>query len=124
MKDKALKTALTLQTANILVNDGLVKLDGKTSSAVKLLNKMTSQGDKVLVVLPKTLTAPIRSLRNLSAVLTTTAPRLNVLQVVSADKIIITKEALKGVEQRLTKPKEVKTPIVPKKKKVAKTEKK
>jgi ribosomal protein L4 len=53
--------------------------------------------------LHKTNKAVVRALANLSNVSVTTAERLNVLQVVKADKILIDFNALKTLEDRFNK---------------------
>jgi large subunit ribosomal protein L4 len=99
----ALKHALTLQKKNLFVSKDVVSLKGKTKEAKKLVLKVGQDTDKVLIVLNKTGESVIRSLANLPNVLVTTAERLNVLQVVSADKILIDLTALKTLEDRFIK---------------------
>jgi large subunit ribosomal protein L4 len=99
----ALKHALTLQKKNLFVSKDIVGLKGKTKEAQKLIVKVGQDMDKVLVVLNKVNEAVIRALANLPNVLVTTAERLNVLQVVSADKILIDLTALKTLEDRFVK---------------------
>ncbi len=99
----ALKHALTLQKKNLFVSKDIVSLKGKTKEAKKLIVKVSQDKDKILVVLNKMNEAVVRALANLPNVLVTTAERLNVLQVVSADKIIIDLTALKTLEDRFVK---------------------
>lgn len=99
----ALKHALTLQKKNLFVSKDIVSLKGKTKEAKKLIIKVGQDEDKILVVLNKMNEAVVRALANLPNVLVTTAERLNVLQVASADKIIIDLTALKTLEDRFVK---------------------
>jgi large subunit ribosomal protein L4 len=99
----ALKHALTLQKKNLFVSKDIVSLKGKTKEAKKLIIKVGQDEDKILVILNKINEAVVRALANLPNVLATTAERLNVLQVVSADKIIIDLTALKTLEDRFVK---------------------
>jgi large subunit ribosomal protein L4 len=99
----ALKHALTLQKKNLFVSKDIVSLKGKTKEAKELMVKVGQDTDKILVILNRTNTAVIRALANLPNVLVTTAERLNVLQVVSADKILIDLTALKTLEDRFIK---------------------
>lgn len=112
MKRQALITALSAQVENFVVSDALTKLSGKTKSAYALLSKVSSDKDKVLVVLPESLSLVTRSLKNLPNVLFVTAKNLNLLEVVRADKIVTTSEAVKLLEKRLiTKEKTVKPKV-------------
>jgi large subunit ribosomal protein L4 len=99
----ALKHAFTLQKKNLFVSKDIVSLKGKTKEAKKLILKVGQDTEKILVVINKMNEAVIRALVNLPNVLVTTAERLNVLQVVSVDKIIIDLTALKTLEDRFVK---------------------
>ncbi|NMA29873.1 MAG: 50S ribosomal protein L4 [Candidatus Pacebacteria bacterium] len=99
----ALQHALTLQKKNLFVSKDVATLKGKTKEAKKLINKFSQETEKILIVLHKTNKAVVRALANLSNVSVTTAERLNVLQVVKADKILIDFNALKTLEDRFNK---------------------
>lgn len=99
----ALRHALTLQKKNLFVSKDIVTLKGKTKDAQKLIDKFGQKTDKILVILNKMSETVIRALANLSHVSVTTADRLNVLQVVAADKILIDLSALKTLEDRFSK---------------------
>lgn len=98
----ALKNALSLQKKNLFLSRDLASLKGKTKEAAALLAQATTETDKVLVVLAKNSDLTFRSLNNLANVLLVTADRLNVLQIATADKIIIDYAALKTLEDRLS----------------------
>jgi large subunit ribosomal protein L4 len=103
MKKRALTSVLTAQVKNIIVCDDLEQLDGKTVSADKLFNKMLPDAKHILVVLPKASNLVMRSLRNLDAVYVTTADLLTTYEVAYADAIVMTKESVKMLEDRLVK---------------------
>jgi len=103
MRANALSSALTAQVKNIVICDDLEQLDGKTSSANKLLMKMLPNAKHVLLVLPKASQMVLRSLRNLPYVYITSAQMLNTYEVAYADAIVMTKDAVKILEDRLVK---------------------
>lgn len=102
MKKKALQGALTVQVEKILVSDAFNNLNGKTKEAALILRKLAvAQKDKVLVLLPENTLEINRSLRNVEQVLVRNVRLLNTLDVLTADKILMTSEALKKLEERL-----------------------
>jgi len=103
MKKSALISALSAQVENITVTDDLNQLDGKTSSAQKMLLKMLPESAHILVVVESVEPMLARSLRNLANVLVITSARLTTYDIVSADGIVMTKNAVKAIEDRLTK---------------------
>ena len=103
MKKRALASALSTQVEHIVVSDDIMQLDGKTASAHKMLGKMLPGAHHVLVVLPKSMPMVLRSLRNLPYVYVTGASRLTTFEVANADAIILTKESVKMLEDRLAK---------------------
>lgn len=115
MKKRALTSVLSAQVKNIVVCDDLEQLDGKSVSAHKLLQKMLPKAKHILVVLPKVSDMVIRSLRNLPYVYVTTADLLTTYEVAFADAVVMTKESVKMLEDRLVKvekmPKEKVAPV-------------
>ncbi len=67
------------------------------------MNKFSQDTDNVLLIISKMTPAMNRALANLENVSITTADRLNVLQAVQADKILIDLNALKILEDRFNK---------------------
>jgi large subunit ribosomal protein L4 len=102
-KTQSLVAALSAQKDNIVACDGFNELSGKTKQAVELLSKMADQKEKVLIILTKPKPEVIKSLRNLQKVLVTQVERLNIYEVALADKIIITSDAVKQLEEKLAK---------------------
>lgn len=123
LKKKAMISALSSQVANIVVSDDVMSLSGKTKDAAVLINKVAPKAGKVLIVINKAEEAVLRGLRNLETVLVVSAARINTLEVMLADKIVLTPEALKALEARLVGEVEVKAVKAEKAVKVEKVEK-
>lgn len=100
-RQNALKSALSAQKDQILVCDDLTQLDGKTSSAQKMLVKLLPEASRILVILDKPSQMVLRSLRNMPSVLMTSSALLTTFEVASADAIVFTKESVKALEARL-----------------------
>lgn len=105
MKISALRTALSVQAqdGNLMVVEGLEKVEGKTKEVATMLKVMEMTDLKTLIVLDKTLENLVRAARNIETVLCTRADRLNTFEVMNANKVIMTPEALKLLEERLGK---------------------
>jgi len=101
MKIQALRVALKLQVNNLVVTDNLNSLKGKTGEAAVLLQKMLGKVSKTLIVLGDNSELIKRSVRNINQVLTISAREINALHVVTAQTIILTREALEILEKRL-----------------------
>jgi large subunit ribosomal protein L4 len=102
-KSQALISALSAQKENIVVCDGFNELTGKTKQAVELLSKIRDKNEKILIVLTESKPEIIRGLRNIQRVVITRAQRINIYEVSLADKIIITTDAIKELEEKLAK---------------------
>lgn len=111
MRRAALASALSAQAEKIVVSDDINQLDGKTTSAQKMLKKMLPDANHILVVLPQATPLVVRSLRNLETVFITSADRLNTYEVAYADSIVLTKETVKILEARLGGTKAVKKEV-------------
>jgi large subunit ribosomal protein L4 len=122
MKRQALISVLSSQAKAMIVSDDLQQLDGKTSSAEKMILKMLPDAERVLVVLADYPEMVMRSLRNLPFVFVTRATTLTTYHIAAADGIIFTKAAIAQLEERLTPSveKTVKAPKVAKAEKVEK----
>ncbi len=99
----ALKVALSAQKANLFLSKDISSLKGKTSEAIALLAPVSTGSEKVLVILTKSSSLALRSLRNVENVIVMTADRINALHIAMADKIVIEFTALKVLEDRLLK---------------------
>lgn len=100
-KRVALRQALTLasQADEVTVVDS-IKVTGKTRDMVDFLKAHKAEGKTLIVVADKT-PELTRSLSNLQGAILTQATYLNVYNILNADRIIITKDALSAVEKWL-----------------------
>lgn len=96
----ALKSALTskVRENEIIVLDNLNVEDAKTKSFVNVLNNIKAD-KKALVVVADTDKNLIRASRNIENVKTTEAKNINVYDILKYNSFVITKDALKVVEE-------------------------
>ena len=102
MKRSALCSALSAQQQFIMISDDITQLDGKTSSAQKMLVNLLPEAQKIIIIVENPSQLMVRSLRNLPNVVMTSPARLNTFDVVSSDAIVFTKESVKALETRLS----------------------
>jgi large subunit ribosomal protein L4 len=98
----ALKSSLTTraQDGNVLVVKSLAFDAPKTKTFAALLKTMQAYPKKkTLVVLDKASEATIKSARNVAGVRLTAADKINTYDVVWADKIVVTSDALRRMEE-------------------------
>lgn len=100
-KKKALISALSLRVEDVLVCNAVSKLEGKTKDAKKLLDKISPESKKIVIVMDEISDLSFRSLRNIPEIKTIEARRLNALDVVDTQQLIMTKTAVKVLETRL-----------------------
>ena len=101
VKNLARKSALSYkaqQNAIIVVEDFDFEAP-KTKDAVSLLNDLNIAGKKVLLVLPKVEKNVYLSARNIQRVGVMTASALNTYQVMNANVLVVTEDALKLVDE-------------------------
>ena len=101
MKKAALRSAFLLQSKNCFVDDKISSVDGKTKSAVAALGDKLTDDRRVLLVVTQKTPEVLRAFNNLEMVYVTTSDYVNTLQVANADTIVMTKDALNALEQRL-----------------------
>ncbi len=101
MRRSAVMSALSSQSVNIVVTTVLDSIQPKTKDAVAFLKQLAPDAKRVLLVTDGSKESIQRSTNNLDWVLITTAHMLNVHEILLADKIIFTKEAIKTLEDRL-----------------------
>ncbi|MHB1864628.1 MAG: 50S ribosomal protein L4 [Candidatus Saccharimonadales bacterium] len=101
-KKLAIKQALSLKAkdSKILVIEDIKLKSPKTSELKKLLNKLPIDG-QVLIVVTNIATELSLASNNLINVLLSKVSSINVFDVINADQIIITKDALKSLTDRL-----------------------
>lgn len=111
MKRLALRQALSLanQAGKLIVIEKLDSKDGKTAPMVKLLQKLGVSRDALVVVDPKT-PELIMATANLQNVMIVSASYLSVFDIMNADHIVMTKDAVSKVETWL-KPVEKKAEV-------------
>jgi len=93
MRRQALVCALSAQAAHVYVTE--------IPAEAKVARKLLAGDFKTLVILSVTEQEVIRGIRNMSTILITTADRLTALDVVSADRVILTSAAMTKLEARL-----------------------
>ena len=103
MKKKALIVSLSLQSDNIFVTDNLTDFDGKTKTAAKLLKDLNIFGKKVLLATEGNNELVRSAFGNIQKVNVMDSSLVNALDVASVDAIILSKEAVKSLEERLVK---------------------
>lgn len=101
MKKKALMSALSSQKEQIIVTTVLSDIEPKTKDAVAFLKKLAPNSKKTLIIVDKQMDNITRSMSNLPQVIIKSVQRLNILDVIYADALIMTKEAVKAIEDRL-----------------------
>ncbi len=96
----AFKSALTskLNAGDIIVVDALKLAEAKTKLMAKFLGDLKVEGNAMLV-LPGRDETVLRASNNLAALKTSYVNTLNVYDILKAGKIILTQDALKGVEE-------------------------
>ncbi len=99
----ALKSALAYKTNNndLVLVDEISLTTPKTKEMIELLNTLKLQDKKVIIVVneyTENLILASRNIRNIAVVLPT---ELGVLDIVSADKLLIEKEALNKMKEML-----------------------
>jgi large subunit ribosomal protein L4 len=93
MKHRALVSALSAQAADVMV--ATIPTDGKQA------RKLLAGNLKTLVILESADQEVMRGIRNMGTVLITTADRVNVLDVLGADRVVMSEAAIKALEVRL-----------------------
>lgn len=101
-KRQAIRQALSLANggSKIVVLEKLTSKEGKTAEIVKLLSKLGLNRSALIVVTDKT-PELIRATANLQDVKLVSAKYVNVFDVMNADHIVLTSDALKAVQEWL-----------------------
>lgn len=103
MKNKALISALShkLAASEVLGLEGIEKLTGKTKQAAALALKLGKKS--LLVVADKNIEKASLALRNIPKVSFLPADQINAFEVIKHQSVILTKEAVEKLQQRLSK---------------------
>ena len=96
----ALKSALTdrVQNGKVIVLDELKLDEIKTKEMVRVLGNIKA-AEKALVVTADKDETVVKSARNLAKVVTTTTSQLNVYDVMNAQTVVLTKDAVAKIEE-------------------------
>ena len=97
----ALKSAILSKLEDFVVVEDIKLATPKTKEVLNILNNLKLQNDKVLIVVPELDENIILASRNITNVILLEVSELNVLDLINNSKILITKEALKEVEEVL-----------------------
>ncbi len=100
-KKVAIRQALSLKNKEKAVVIANIKITGKTKDAAKSLKDLKLEGKNVLAVFPEKTAEIIRSMNNLANVKITRATYLNVFDIMNADAIVMTADAVKATENWL-----------------------
>lgn len=97
----ALKSALAVKAADMIILDELKVATPKTKDMLNILTALKVNGVKTLVVVKELDENIILSSRNLDNVTLLEAEEINVLDLVANEKVVITEEAIKAIEEVL-----------------------
>lgn len=100
VKKLAMRSALSskVESNEIIVLDELIMSNPKTKDMMNILKNLNSK-KKVLIITDKPEVNVIKSAQNLPKVKTTVVNSLNVYDILNCDSFIITKEAVRKVEE-------------------------
>ncbi len=101
MRLVALKSVLSDKAKNnkITILDNLKIKDGKTKDIINLFNNLNLNSNKVLIIIDKEDELIRRAVRNIEKSMVITANKINSYELLNYDKLIITKDALKIIEE-------------------------
>ena len=99
----ALKSALAYKVidSELIVLDSLNLESSKTKEAIQVLTNLKVNEEKTLIVVDKLDENLVLATRNLANVILLETDEINTLDVVSADRLVITEDAIKKVEEAL-----------------------
>lgn len=99
----ALKSALSykLIDSEMIVLDTFKLESAKTKEAIQVLTNLKVNEEKTLIVVDKLEENVVLATRNLANVILLETDEINTLDVVSADRLVITEEAVKKLEEAL-----------------------
>ena len=97
----ALKSAITSKLEDLVVVEDIKLVTPKTKEVLNILDNLKLLNEKVLIVVPELDENMILASRNITNVILLEVSELNVLDIINNSKILMTKEALKEVEEGL-----------------------
>ena len=97
----ALKSVLSdkIKNNNIIVLDSFEINEGKTKNIVNLFNNLHLDSNNVLIIIDKEDILIRRAVNNLKNCMVITANKINPYDLLIYEKLIITKDALKVIEE-------------------------
>jgi large subunit ribosomal protein L4 len=101
MRLVALKSVLSdkVRNNNIIILDNLEIKNGKTKEIINIFNNLNLDSDKILIVIDKENELIKRAVSNLEEAMVITANKINTYELINYKKIIITRDALKVIEE-------------------------
>ena len=97
----ALKSALAVKAADFIILDELKVATPKTKDMLNILTTLKANDVKTLIVVKELDENIILASRNLEKVTLLEANEINVLDLVANEKVVITEEAIKAIEEVL-----------------------
>ena len=97
----ALKSALTTKAEDMIIVDDIKLATPKTKDMLNLLKGLNLENAKTLIIVKELDENIILASRNLQNIALIDATEINVLDLIAADKILITKEAINKIEEVL-----------------------
>lgn len=97
----ALKSALTVKAEDMIIVNELKLATPKTKDMLNLLKGLNLDKVKALIIVKELDENIILASRNLSNIALISADEINVLDLIAADKILVTKDAINQIEEVL-----------------------
>ena len=97
----ALKSALTIKSEDMIVLDELKVATPKTKDMIKFLEGLKLNDTKTLIIVKELDENIILATRNLENIMLLEAGEINVLDLIAADKVLITVDAINAIEEVL-----------------------
>ena len=97
----ALKSALSTKVEDMIIVDDIKLTTPKTKDMLNLLKGLNLENAKTLIVVKELDENIILASRNLQNIALIDATEINVLDLIAADKVLITKEAINKIEEVL-----------------------
>lgn len=97
----ALKSALATKASDMVIVDDIKLATPKTKEMLNLLKNLNLDSNKVLVIVKELDENIILASRNLENVILIDSNEINVLDLIAAEKVLITKEAINQIEEVL-----------------------
>ncbi len=97
----ALKSALAAKVSDMIIVDDIKLATPKTKKMLSLLKNLNLDSNKVLVIVKELDENIILASRNLENVILIDSNEINVLDLIAAEKVLITKEAINQIEEVL-----------------------